>query len=77
MSQTRLLSLVLVLSCIPGCATQLRTSGSDSLAVQIGVTETNPAEKAMRIADEHCAKSSKKAVFQSVRDQVIFEYVCR
>ncbi|HYF19162.1 MAG TPA: hypothetical protein VEA40_14935 [Ramlibacter sp.] len=77
MSETRLLCLSLALSCLPGCATQVRTSGSDGVAVQVGVTETDPARKAMRIADEHCAKNGKKAFLQTVRDQVIFEYACR
>jgi hypothetical protein len=77
MPDTRLMLLSLALGCLAGCATQVRTSGADGIAVQVGVTDANPARKAKGIADEHCARTGRKAVLQSVRDQVIFDYSCR
>jgi hypothetical protein len=69
--------LGLALCTLLGCATQVSAAGADGVAVQIGVTESHPEQKAMVIAQEHCAKYGKKAALQTVREQVIFDFACR
>lgn len=69
--------LPLSFCCLLGCATQTNSTGPDTISIQIGVTETNPAGKSLGLAQEHCAKRGRNAVLSSARDQVIFEYVCR
>jgi hypothetical protein len=71
------LVLGLTLGILQGCATQVSAAGPEGVAVQIGVTEAQPGQKAMGIAEQHCAKYGKKAALQTVREQVIFEFACR
>lgn len=76
----RVAGLVLLgvgLCTLQGCATQVSAAGPDGVAVQVGVTESHPGQKAMAMAQEHCAKHGKKAALQLVRQEVIFEFACR
>lgn len=77
MTKAGLFYLPLAVFCLLGCATQTNATGPDTISIQIGVTESNPAGKSHGLAQEHCAKRGKNAMLSSVRDQVIFEYVCR